>query len=125
MQLVDKQGLGTMAVRREPAERYRTEVTPSQVYGLRTALNFQGTDYSWAVSIFYFGARGPSWATRMAPLMPIGYLAGSAVQGRGLQYFHSGKWIVSRSHLPLVLSDSPSGCLLLVRPVECVVLVLG
>ncbi|KAM6506907.1 hypothetical protein FALCPG4_018725 [Fusarium falciforme] len=59
LQFVDKSGLGAAAT-----------------YGLRDDLGLQGDQYSWAVSIFYFG-----------------YLAGSFISGRGLQYFHAGKYI--------------------------------
>ncbi|OQV07664.1 hypothetical protein CLAIMM_12065 [Cladophialophora immunda] len=59
LQFVDKSGLGAAAT-----------------YGLREDLNLKGQEYSWCVSIFYFG-----------------YLAGSFVSGRGLQYFHAGKFI--------------------------------
>ncbi|KIW29277.1 uncharacterized protein PV07_05102 [Cladophialophora immunda] len=59
LQFVDKSGLGAAAT-----------------YGLREDLNLKGQEYSWCVSIFYFG-----------------YLAGSFISGRGLQYFHAGKFI--------------------------------
>ncbi|EXJ69751.1 uncharacterized protein A1O5_06822 [Cladophialophora psammophila CBS 110553] len=59
LQFVDKSGLGAAAT-----------------YGLREDLGLKGQEYSWCVSIFYFG-----------------YLAGSFVSGRGLQYFHAGKFI--------------------------------
>ncbi|KAK5328326.1 hypothetical protein LTR93_002111 [Exophiala xenobiotica] len=59
LQFVDKSALGAAAT-----------------YGLRDDLNLKGQEYSWCVSIFYFG-----------------YLAGSFLSGRGLQYFHAGKYI--------------------------------
>ncbi|KAH7113005.1 major facilitator superfamily domain-containing protein [Dactylonectria estremocensis] len=59
LQFVDKSALGAAAT-----------------YGLRDDLNLHGQEYSWCVSIFYFG-----------------YLVGSFVSGRGLQYFHCGRFI--------------------------------
>ncbi|KAL5356129.1 major facilitator superfamily domain-containing protein [Aspergillus floccosus] len=59
LQFVDKSGLGAAAT-----------------YGLREDLGLIGQEYSWCVSIFYFG-----------------YFTGSFVSGRGLQYFHAGKFI--------------------------------
>ncbi|KIX04601.1 uncharacterized protein Z518_05471 [Rhinocladiella mackenziei CBS 650.93] len=59
LQFVDKSGLGAAAT-----------------YGLRDDLGLVGQQYSWCVSIFYFG-----------------YLGGSFISGRGLQYFHAGKFI--------------------------------
>ncbi|CAH0019994.1 unnamed protein product [Clonostachys rhizophaga] len=57
LQFVDKSALGAAAT-----------------YGLRDDLHLVGQEYSWCVSMFYFG-----------------YLAGSFVSGRALQYFHAGK----------------------------------
>lgn len=59
LQFVDKSGLGAAAT-----------------YGLRDDLGLVGQEYSWCVSIFYFG-----------------YLGGAFVSGRCLQYFHAGKVI--------------------------------
>ncbi|KAH6981493.1 major facilitator superfamily domain-containing protein [Ilyonectria destructans] len=59
LQFVDKSALGAAAT-----------------YGLREDLNLHGQEYSWCVSMFYFG-----------------YLVGSFVSGRGLQYFHCGRFI--------------------------------
>ncbi|KAJ5697080.1 hypothetical protein N7536_007492 [Penicillium majusculum] len=59
LQFVDKSGLGAAAT-----------------YGLRDDLHLAGQEYSWCVSIFYFG-----------------YLTGSFISGRGLQYFHAGKFM--------------------------------
>ncbi|KAL6241204.1 hypothetical protein RBB50_011883 [Rhinocladiella similis] len=59
LQFVDKSGLGAAAT-----------------YGLRDDLGLVGQEYSWCVSIFYFG-----------------YLGGSFVSGRALQYFHAGRVI--------------------------------
>lgn len=57
LQYVDKAGLGSAAT-----------------YGLREDLGLVAQEYSWCVSIFFFGA-----------------LLGSALVGRILQYFHVGK----------------------------------
>ncbi|OBT72940.1 hypothetical protein VF21_08462 [Pseudogymnoascus sp. 05NY08] len=59
IQLVDKSGLGAAAT-----------------YGLRESIGLVGDEYSWCVTIFYFG-----------------YLAGSFISGRGLQNFHAGKFM--------------------------------
>jgi len=59
LQYVDKSGLGAAAT-----------------YGLRDDLHLVGQQFSWCVSMFYFG-----------------YLVGSFIAGRCLQYFHAGKVI--------------------------------
>ncbi|KAF2094963.1 MFS general substrate transporter [Rhizodiscina lignyota] len=59
LQFVDKSGLGAAAT-----------------YGLTDDLGLVGQEYSWCVSIFYFG-----------------YLAGAFFSGRALQWFHAGKVI--------------------------------
>ncbi|KIX05613.1 uncharacterized protein Z518_03585 [Rhinocladiella mackenziei CBS 650.93] len=59
LQFVDKSGLGSAAT-----------------YGLREDLGLHGQEYSWCVSIFYFG-----------------YLGGAAISGRLLQCFHAGRVI--------------------------------
>ncbi|KAF9888585.1 hypothetical protein FE257_008517 [Aspergillus nanangensis] len=59
LQFVDKSGLGAAAT-----------------YGLREDIHLVGQEYSWCVSIFYFG-----------------YFTGSFLSGRGLQYFHAGKFM--------------------------------
>ncbi|KAI2731812.1 hypothetical protein DTO012A8_10198 [Penicillium roqueforti] len=53
-------------------------VLAATTYGLRDDLHLVGQEYSWCVSIFYFG-----------------YLTGSFFSGRGLQYFHAGKFMGS------------------------------
>ncbi|KAH8888918.1 MFS general substrate transporter [Thozetella sp. PMI_491] len=59
IQFVDKSALGAAAT-----------------YGIREELQLVGSQYSWCVSMFYFG-----------------YLSGAFFSGRALQYFHAGKVI--------------------------------
>ncbi|KUL84693.1 hypothetical protein ZTR_07605 [Talaromyces verruculosus] len=59
LQFVDKSGLGAAAT-----------------YGLQKDLGLTGNEYSWCVSIFYFG-----------------YIAGTLFVGRAMQRFHAGKYI--------------------------------
>ncbi|PCG93595.1 Major facilitator superfamily domain, general substrate transporter [Penicillium occitanis (nom. inval.)] len=59
LQFVDKSGLGAAAT-----------------YGLQKDLGLTGNEYSWCVSIFYFG-----------------YIAGTLFVGRAMQRFHTGKYI--------------------------------
>ncbi|KAL7007167.1 hypothetical protein EMMF5_003393 [Cystobasidiomycetes sp. EMM_F5] len=54
----------------------KTALGAAATYGLTNDLKFVGTQYSWAVSIFYFG-----------------YLVGSPVATRLMQRFHAGKVI--------------------------------
>lgn len=76
----------------ERADVDKTALGAAATYGISADLNFQGNQYSWAVSVgqnlrFYI----LRLTAQLSQIFYFGYLVGAPIMTRLLQYFHSGK----------------------------------